>query len=837
MNTASLSLALHLGPLAQHKGRVLLSLIAIALGVALGYAVQLVNRSAVQEFEQAVRSLSGAADFNVRADRSGLDEAWYARIARLPEVALASPVIEADAKFIGQREPLPLLGLDVLRATRLVPGLLADDTIDTLDTLRPDTIFLSAAAAAGLQAKRGDTVRVQRGLSTHALRVAGVFAGGRTAYAWMDIAGAQTVLGRIGQLNRIDIRLRPGVDGEAFRTRLQRALPPGVRIERPAETVRRNADLSRAYRVNLNVLALVALFTGGLLVFSAQALGIVRRRTQLALLRVLGVTRRGLLRMLLAEALLVGVLGSALGLLAGYAIAAFVLRHVGADLGAGAFEGVAAQVHVDPWSALVFFTAGLAAALLGSLAPAVEAARAAPAAALRAGDEQRSFARLRAATPGLVLLVLGGAATVPPPIDGLPIFGYIAIALLLIGTILLLPRIATWFFALLRVPAGRPALQLALAQLRGAPGQAMLSLAAIVASVSLFVSMAIMVSSFRVSLEDWLDRVLPADLYVRVARGSDTAYLAPGDQARLQALPGLRRVDFVRGVPVTLDPQRPAVQLLARPIDPLDPGRWLALVEEGRVIPQGTEAPPPVWLSEAVAEVYGYRVGATIMLPLGGMRRAFTVAGIWRDYARQHGAVAIERARYIELTGDRNASEASLWLADASGADEVRAAVLDMFGEGRVEVAGAGELRARSLGIFDRTFAVTYALEIVALLIGLTALSASFGALVLLRRREFGMLRHVGMTRRQIGTMLASEGLLVSGLGLAVGVLLGWVISLVLIHVVNRQSFHWSMDLHVPGLALLAFVTLLLALAALTALASARHAMSTDAVRAVREDW
>ena len=836
MKSASLSVALYLGPLAQYKGRFLLSLIAIALGVALGYAVQLVNRSAVEEFGQAVRSLSGEADFNVRAGRAGLDEAWYARIARLPDVALASPVIEADAKFVGRREPLHLLGLDVLRATALAPGLLADEAIDTLDTLRADTIFLSAAAAASLQAKRGDTVQVQSGLSSHALRVAGVFAGERTAYAWMDIAGAQSILGRIGQLNRIDIRLRPGVDGEAFRARLSRALPAGVVVERPAETVQRNANLSRAYRVNLNVLALVALFTGGLLVFSTQALSIVRRRTQLALLRVVGMTRRALIRTLLAEALLVGVLGAALGLLAGYVVAAFVLRHVGADLGAGEFEGIAAQVHVDFYSALLFFVAGLAAALLGSIAPAIEAARAAPAAALKAGDEQRSFARLRAVTPSLVLLALGVAATFLPPLDGLPIFGYIAIALLLLGTILLLPRIATLFFAALRVPRRWPALQLALAQLRGAPGQAMLSLAAIVASVSLFVSMAIMVTSFRVSLDDWLDRVLPADLYVRVAGGSDTAFLTPNDQQRLSALPGLRRVDLVRSVPITLDAKQPAVQLLARPIDPADPGRWLALVEEGPR-DRTVKALPPAWLSEAVAEVYGYRVGETIRLPIAGAEHDFVVAGIWRDYARQHGAVAIERARYIELSGDRNASEASLWLAAGHDAGDVRQAILAAFGNELVEVASAGELRARSLRIFDRTFAVTYALEVVALLIGLTALSASFGALVLLRKREFGMLRHVGMTRRQIGAMLAGEGFLVSGLGLAVGVLLGWIVSLVLIHVVNRQSFHWGMELHVPVLALVAFVMLLLALASVTALYSARYAMSGDAARAVREDW
>jgi putative ABC transport system permease protein len=190
------------------------------------------------------------------------------------------------------------------------------------------------------------------------------------------------------------------------------------------------------------------------------------------------------------------------------------------------------------------------------------------------------------------------------------------------------------------------------------------------------------------------------------------------------------------------------------------------------------------------------------------------------------------------LTGDRDANEAAIWLAPGVTADDLRRQLeARVAAADRITVATAGELRQISLKIFDRTFAVTYALEAAAIAIGLAGLASSFGALALARRREFGMLRHLGMTRRQIGAMLATEGLAVSGIGLCTGLALGAVISLILIHVVNRQSFHWSMDLAVPWVALAAFSFALLALALLTTLVAAREAMSEDAVRVVRDDW
>src|SRR5438128_219995 len=628
-------------------------------------------------------------------------------------------------------------------------------------------------------------------------------------------------------------RACPGADPERLAERLRAEMPPGTLIERPDADVGRSGALSRAYRVNLNVLALVALFTGGLLVFSAQALAVVRRRAQLALLRVLGMTRRSLVAMLLAEAAVVGSIGALAGIALGHASAAFVLERFGAELGGGYFRGLAPSLVLD-WLALaLFFSLGILAAVLGSLVPALEAAGAGLAPALKAGDEERALRRLQPVWPGLAVLLAGAALTQAGPVSGLPLFGYGAIGLLLIGTVMLMPRIAVLGFRVAPL-LGPVSARIGLAQLRGAPGQAGVSLAAIVASVSLMVSMAIMVASFRQSLDEWLERVLPADLYLRAGPGSDTAFLSPADQQTIATLPGVRRVEFLRSQRLVVAPDRPPLTLLARAVEA--EGRVPPLLGAAHALKAGE--PPAAWVSEVASDLYGWRPGAVIEIPLGGRRARFTVAGIWRDYARQQGAVLIERYEYLRHTGDAHADDAALWLAPGADAASVTSEIQGrVAGATNLEIAAPGEIREVSLRTFDRTFAVTYALEAVAVVIGLFGLSSSFGALVLARRREFGVLRHIGMTRRQIGSMLAAQGLLVSALGLAVGLTLGWAISLVLIHVVNRHSFHWGMELHLPWQLLAEFVAVMLALATVTAVASGRQAMSGEAVRAVREDW
>ncbi|HXZ08566.1 MAG TPA: ABC transporter permease, partial [Paraburkholderia sp.] len=248
--------------------------------------------------------------------------------------------------------------------------------------------------------------------------------------------------------------------------------------------------------------------------------------------------------------------------------------------------------------------------------------------------------------------------------------------------------------------------------------------------------------------------------------------------------------------------------------------------------------PPPVWISEAMVDLYGMHPGQRVMLPLMGQRFTFLVAGTWRDYARQFGAIVMDEHDYRRLTHDTHVTDAALWLAPGVTPAAVIARLREGLAGGRqLAFAEPGEIRAASLKIFDRSFAVTYLLEAVAVIIGLFGIGASFGAQALARAREFGVLRHLGMTRRQIGAMLALEGALVALLGVLSGLTLGAGIAMVLIHVVNPQSFHWTMSLHMPWVLLVTLASTVVGAAALTALWSARAAMSVDAVRAVRDDW
>ena len=284
-----------------------------------------------------------------------------------------------------------------------------------------------------------------------------------------------------------------------------------------------------------------------------------------------------------------------------------------------------------------------------------------------------------------------------------------------------------------------------------------------------------------------------------------------------------------------LDPSKPAVTLIARGDDAAQTAAELPLI---RTAPPSSDALPPAWISEAMTDSYGYGIGDVLTLPIAARSVQFRVAGIWRDYARISGSIVVPRNDYVRVTGDGAASEASVWLRPQASADAVIAAMRSRAGAGdNLEIITTSALRERSLKIFDRAFIITYALEAVAVLIGLAGVSFAASSSALARRAEFGVLRHIGMQRSQIVGMLASEGMLTSAFGVLYGLGLGIVLSLVLVFVVNRQSFSWSIDFAFPAGELAAISAALIAAAALTAIWSGRGAMSSDAVRSVREDW
>jgi putative ABC transport system permease protein len=826
-----------LAQLREAPARLLVTVLAIALGVALGAAVYLVNGAALNEFGLATKRLVGEADVVVRGPREGFSEQLFTRLAGHEAVNVASPVLEIEVALPGRRDPLKVLGVDPFRAASLQPALMGDVGAGLFALFQPDSIYLSSRAARELNLRSGDLLQVTVGSTAKALHVLGILAEGTYSQALglMDIASAQWTFNQVGRLNRIDLRLRPGSDVDVFRRSLAETLPAGVLAVAPQVERDRAVTVTRAYRVNLNMLALVALWTGAFLVFSTQSLSVLRRRRSLALLRALGVTRRQLQLALIGEGAALGVAGSLLGVILGLALAALILRLLTGDLGNGQLRTVDASLRAAPLPMLVFFIMGTMAASIGAWLPARAAAGQPPARSLKGGDGDYAAAARTSTYSGIALLGLGGALSRLPSLGGLPVFGYAAVAALLFGAVLLVPTLTVKGLGL-APRTHRIVLDTAVAQLRENVGLSTLSLASIIVSFSLMVAMAIMVYSFRVSFEHWLGKLLPADIQLREPFGSDTAYWSAADQARLATTAGVSRIEFRRTRQLLLDPARAPVALIARGATAAQAAQELPLIQSDPLpLPSNAK---PAWISEALQDLYGYKIGGPIDIPLAGRTQRFTVAGIWRDYARMNGSIVISRQAYLAVAGDDSANEASVWLNAGADATLTEAALRARFARAdSLEILTSTALRERSLQIFDHAFAITYALEAIAVIIGLTGVSFAASSTALARRAEFGMLRHIGMLRRQIVGMLASEGILTSAFGVAYGLALGTALSLVLVYVINRQSFNWSIDLAVPVWQLAILSVTLIAAAAITATWSGRAAMSKDAVQAVREDW
>ncbi|MBL8352834.1 MAG: ABC transporter permease [Burkholderiaceae bacterium] len=837
----------------HHPWRHGVALLAVALGVALASSVQMINESALAEFSQAVRSVNGQPDAVLASiAREGFADALYARLALDEAVALASPVLEIDS--LGRRHPaggdggprvaLRIVGVDGLKVAAIAPGLLPrldrSATAGRSGLFDPDAAFLNPTALAALGLKPGDSLALQAAGGWQTLRVAGTVAAGGAPLVVIDIATAQARFGRAGRLSRVDLRLLPGVDAAAWQRRIAATLPPGVRWAAANDAVQRVSNLSRAYRVNLGVLALVALLVGGFLVYSVVSLSVAQRTPALALLGVLGLAARDRRLLVLAESAVVGAAGSAAGLAAGAALAALALRLLGGDLGGGYFGGAAPALTWPVVSLAACFVLGTAAAVAGAWFPARQAEALSPAMALKGlGGVNSGRAPV---WPGLALLGLGAVLALLPAIGGLALAAYAAVGALLAGGVVLVPALVQLLLSRTGHPH-QPVALLALRRARFARQTASATVAGVVASLALSVAITVMVSSFRSAVADWLDQALPADLYARSSGSSaaaDQAFLPSGFVAEVARLPGVARVVATRQVPLVLRPEQPAVVLLTRPLGD-DPAAVLPLL--GAAMPAAA-GDLGVFVSEPAAAIHGWRVGDRIRLPIPGAAGAgpdgvpARVRGVWRDYARQFGAIAVDAADYRRLTGDSRSNDLALWLAPGAAAAEVEAALKRAAGPDLpLDVASTTTLRRLSLTIFDRSFAVTVYLQAVAIAVGLVGVAASLSAQVLARRKEFGLLAHLGLTRRQIVALVGAEAAAWLVAGTLIGLALGLAMAVVLVHVVNPQSFHWTMPLQIPGPRLAALAGAVLAAGIATALWSARRAAGRSAVMAVKEDW
>lgn len=825
----------------RHPWQWFLAVLGVALGVAVVVAVDLANHSASRAFGLSLEAVFGRATHQIRSSGpGGLDEGLFTAL-RLAGVRPSAPVVEGHVRVDG--ETLPLLGLEPFSEGPFrehLAGFL-DPAVRGL-MLDADSLALGDGLARRLGVEPGDTLRVTATAGRFDLAVAAVIESGAPGLDGMlltDIATAQVLLARVGRLDRIDLILADGVPPGQV---LDGLLPEGVRVEEAGAREQSARELTRAFHTNLTAMSLLALLVGGFLIYNTLMFAVLRRRALLASLRTLGVTRAEVFRLVMREAAILALLGGVPGLLLGVLIGQGLLQLVTRTINDLYFVLSVTAFHVSPWLLLKGLVLGFGAALVAALGPAWEAVRIRPGEALRRSSLERRAHRFMPwlAAAGVALIV-SGHGLVSASGHGL-VPGFVALFLMIMGYSLLVP-LAVWALSrVLSAPLGTllgVTGRLAARGLGAALSRTGVAVAALTVAVSATVGVGVMVDSFRTTVQGWLGHTLQSALYVSSpAPGDERAgsLLPAGTAQRIAALPRVAAVSTGRRVRVDSD------------LGPVDlfvlgtaPGSYAGYrFRAGE--PQSAWPPWDAGRAVLVSEPFAWRhrlgVGdaVTLLTPRG--ERAFPVAGIYQDYGYQQGVVLMARSAFESLWDVPVEGTLGIYLADGvpvqAGVEAVREAVADLAEP--VLVTPASEIREASMEIFDRTFAITHVLRLLTVGVAFVGILSALMALQFERAREHGVLRATGMTPAQVTGLVSLQGAL---LGLAAGLLaipLGLMMADVLIDVINRRSFGWSMQRHVPGRVLVEAV-LLAVVAAL--LAGLRPAWRTGRLRpadALREE-
>jgi len=799
----------------RHPVQLLLAVAGVAVGVAVVVAVGLANQSAREAMHLAVERVAGAATHQIVGGPEGLSDGLYRRLRVDLRLRRVAPVVEggvtvADA---GNR-PLRLLGLDPFAEApfRDYLGALGGSgggsgaLVDML--VRKDRIALSRGEAASLHVGRGDVLRLRTPAGVVPVHVAALIdAPDRdlSGLAFADVATAQSLLGRAGRLSRIDLILEPG-QVESVRA----ALPPGVSLIPAASRSRALGQMSSAFHLNLTALSLLALVVGLFLVFNTMNFLVVQRRPMLGTLRAVGVTRRQIFAQVLADAALVGVLGTAVGVPLGIGMATGLVELVLRTINDLYFHTVGG-LDVNPASLL----RGLALGLAGTVAAAVPAAREAvsvpPHGALSRGDLEvraRRGARVMAGT-GVVALGGGGALLYLSP--GL-FAGFAGLFAIIIGTALLVPLAVLLAGRALQSRLRGPLVwRLALGGATASLSRTGVAVASLSVAVSAVIGVAVMIGSFRGSVEQWLRQSLAADFYVSAP--------APLDDALADRLAGVDGVRFVtRSRHYRLPTADGFTELWALGMPPAAHSRFQLLA--------ATDDPwahfrsgRTVFVSEPLAYDHHLQPGDALVLRTAEGRRRFRVAAVFRDYGAVQGVVLMRRALYRRLWHDDRLSGIGVHAAAGVHRGTLEARLKRaVAGVPGARVRDNRVVYRRSMAVFDQTFTITSVLRLLAAVVAFVGVLGALMALQLDRAREYATLRALGLTRRQLGGLLMSQsGLLGLAAGLA-AVPLGVVLAALLVFVINRRAFGWTMGFVVhagplaQGVGLAVFAALLAAL-------------------------
>ncbi|MCC5858533.1 MAG: FtsX-like permease family protein [Ectothiorhodospiraceae bacterium] len=826
--------------LLRHPWQLALSLVGVALGVAVVVAVDLANQSAGRAFEISSQSLTGRTTHQVFGGPRGIPEAWYVALRREHGVRQAAPVIEGEAELPDRPgRSLRVLGVDPLAegAFRQGFGSLAGEQPLSRLMSRNDQLAMLDRDLRELGLAPGDQLRLRLAGREYPLTVAAALrpvreldARGLRDVVVMDVGAAQELLGRSGWLDRVDLILEDSAAVE----RIRALLPADAQL---LEAEARNAALQQmteAFQLNLTAFSLLALMVGAFLIFNTMTFSVVQRRQLLGLLRAVGVTRGQVFRLILMEALLIGAVGTLAGLGLGVAIAHVLLDLVGRTINDLYFMLSISELSLSPWSLGKGLVLGLGMTVIAALRPAAEATATPPRAALsRAVLEQGVGRRVPVAALAGILMACGGGLLVVV-LDGLmPAFA--GLFLVILGWALVVPLAMRWLLRGLVRPLGRLAGLSGRMAARGVDAglsRTGVAAAALTVAVAAVVGVGTMVDSFRHTFAAWLDATLRADVYVSVP---GNAPLRPEAVDALIATEGVAYWSSARYGRVASGEQRHRLRVFRLPPEAETafrfragvPGEaWNAFREE-----------EVVFLTEPFAYHQALTVGDALPLATPRGERTFRVAAVVYDYSTSEGAIMMSRETYDRFWDDPVVNSLGLYAPPGTDGDALIQRLRSNAGELQpLRYRSNAELRRLSLQVFDQTFTITQVLRLLAMLVAVVGVLSALMALALERAREYAMMRATGFTPGQIQGLILGQNALVGGIAGLLALPLGLVLSAALILVINQRSFGWTMQVQVSGDVLVQAVALSLMAAVVSGLYPAWRMGRTPPGLALREE-
>ncbi|MBV9611041.1 MAG: ABC transporter permease [Acidobacteriaceae bacterium] len=828
-SAATLFSRLILRPLFREPVRNALTVFAVALGVGVVIAIHLAGEAAAGSFHSSIESLTGNSDFRL-TQTGGLDEQLLRRLVQLPFAFEFTPRIEDFAFINGKGEALPLIGLDLISRDGVGSG---------GDIPSGDTIWVSKS----LGPKSGDHVSLLVNDTLHSVTVAGILKTDSGVIV-ADIGLAQRLTGKTGKLDSIDVRAPHDGSIDRWRTVLEQNVPVSVRVAAVGARTEENQKMLAAFRWNLRVLSYIALIVGAFLIYNTISISVVRRRAEIGVARALGATSRMVAVAFVAEGIFFAATGSVAGIAIGRVMATGAVALIGNTVRSLYVSSQPAHIALTQGAVMTGIRLGLLVSILAALAPACEASRVAPVDAMARGREQY-VAQLRSGRTFSVAVLLASAAAVlsrMPPIARQPVCAYLAVLLLITATALAIPQVVTGtahagnyaFEKLLGVEA-----LLAMRSLRASVGRTSIIIAALATAVAMTASVGIMVGSFRETVAVWINEQLTADFYLRPAGlpAPDRHPMISADTAdRIERLPGVAAAGRFRAYPISYEglPATLAGGEASRtgnaPTTRFLPGENTQAILAK--LPTGDFA----IVSEPFANKHNVRVGSTIALPLGETRRRFEVLGIYYDYSTERGVVVLDRRTLLKYLPDRAVSNIAVYLKPGADPRQVRRGIDGVISAHAITVSSNAGLRRGAMQVFDRTFRITYAVEAVAVAVAVMGIAGVLLAMVLDRRREFALLRFLGGAQTQIRRIILCEAGLIGLLANGIGLILGTLLSLILIFVINKQSFGWTIQFHWPVALLLGALTGVYVATVLAGLYPARIATRLNPIDVIHEE-